>query len=93
MEVLAGARTDERERALRRLLLRFQLLPIDVAVDFDGAARIYRSCRRSGTTPRGLIDCLIVAVAQRHRATLLAQDRDIAQVARVVGVAMDVPLT
>jgi len=89
MEVLAGARTDERDDALRRLLLRFQLLPLEIAVDFDGAARIYRRCRQRGITPRGLIDCMIISVAQRHRATLLAQDRDIERVASVVGVALD----
>lgn len=89
MEVIAGARTDERERDLRRLLLRYRLLPLDIAADFDGAARIYRACRRAGVTPRGLLDCLIVSVARRHGASLLAQDRDIQRVAAVVGVAMD----
>jgi len=42
MEVLAGARTDERESDLRRLLLRFDLLHFDVVADFDGAVRLYR---------------------------------------------------
>lgn len=89
MEVVAGARTDRREADLRRLLQRFQLLPIDIAADFAGAARIYRVSRRAGLTPRGLIDCLIVSVAQRHHAALIAQDRDIAHIAALVGVAMD----
>src|SRR5688572_14959029 len=35
MEVMAGARDGERERALRRLLLRFDLLAFDTAADFD----------------------------------------------------------
>src|SRR5438132_4681825 len=48
MEVLAGARTDERELDLRRLLLRFRLLRFDAAADFDAAARIYRRCRGAG---------------------------------------------
>ena len=46
MEVLAGARSDEREADLERLLLRFELLRFDATVDFDAAARIYRACRR-----------------------------------------------
>ena len=45
MEVVAGARTDEREADLRRLLARFALLRFDPVADFDAAARIYRDCR------------------------------------------------
>jgi predicted nucleic acid-binding protein len=91
MEVLAGARSDAREADLRRLLLRFHLCGFDPAADFDGAARIYRRCRQAGITPRGLIDCMIAAVARRHQATLLACDADLDQVARVVGIALDQP--
>lgn len=89
MEVMAGARDDQRERALRRLLLRFDLLAFDTAADFDAAARIYRRCRRAGVTPRGMVDCLIASVARRHEATLLAHDADISRIARVVGIELD----
>ncbi len=89
MEVLAGARTDQREADLRRLLLRFDLLRFDVVADFHGAARIYRSCRREGVTPRGLIDCMIASVALRNEAVLLAHDADMNCVAKVVGIEMD----
>ena len=89
MEVLAGARTDERERDLRRLLLRFHLLRFDSAADFDGGVRIYRRCRQAGVTPRGLTDCMIASVAHRLGATLLAHDADISRVAKVVGIEMD----
>jgi len=89
MEVVAGARTNEREVDLRRLLLRFRLLPYESATDFDGAARVYRSCRAAGVTPRGLLDCMVATVAQRTGASLLAQDADLARVAQVIGVEMD----
>jgi predicted nucleic acid-binding protein len=89
MEVLAGARSDERESDLRKLLLRFDLLRFDVAADFDGAVRIYRRCRAAGITPRGMVDCMIVAVAWRRGATVLAHDADIDRVARVVGIELD----
>jgi predicted nucleic acid-binding protein len=89
MEVLAGARTDEREAELRRMLLRFDLLPFDAAADFDAAVRIYRRCRSGGATPRGMVDCMIAAVAWRREATLLAHDADIDRVARFVGIAVD----
>jgi hypothetical protein len=89
MEVVAGARTDDRETDLRRLLLRFHLLIFDVAADFDAAASIYRRCRRAGVTPRGMIDCMIASVAHRHHATLLAADVDLSRVADIVGIDLD----
>ena len=89
MELLAGARSDERESDLRRLLRRFDLLRFDAAADFDGAVRIYRRCRRGGVTPRGMVDCMIAAVAWREGATLLAHDADLGRVAEVVGIDLD----
>jgi predicted nucleic acid-binding protein len=89
MEVLAGARNDAREADLRRLLLRFHLCQFDAAADFDGAVRIYRRCRQAGITPRGLVDCMIAAVARRHGAALLARDSDLEHVAGVIGIDMD----
>lgn len=89
MEVLAGAKDDHRERDLRRLMDRFELLRFDTAVDFDGAMRIYRTCRRAGITPRGLVDCMIAAVAVRNRVPVLARDGDFAQIATVIALALD----
>jgi predicted nucleic acid-binding protein len=89
MEVLAGARDDRRALDLRRLLLRFELLPLDPASDFDGAVRIYRRCRAAGVTPRGMIDCMIAAIAWRRGATLLAHDADLARVGAVVRIEVD----
>jgi predicted nucleic acid-binding protein len=89
MEVLAGARDDRRGLELRRLLLRFELLGFDAVADFDGAVRIYRRCRAAGVTPRGMVDCMIAAVAWRRAATLLANDVDMDRVARVIGIAID----
>ena len=89
MEVLAGARDDRRADDLRRLLLRCHLLAVDPAADFDAAARVYRRCRRVGVTPRGLVDCLVVAVAWRHGATVIAQDADIDRICDVVGVSVE----
>lgn len=89
MEVTAGARDDRREADLRRLLNRFQLLPYDAPVDFAGAARIYRRCRSVGVTPRGLIDCMIAAVAWRNGASLLCQDADLVRIAEVIEIPLD----
>ena len=89
MEMMAGARSDDRKSDLRRLLLRFDLLGFDVAADFDAAAHIYRTCRKAGITPRGMVDCMIASVARRHGATLLAHDTDMTRLAEVVGIDMD----
>lgn len=90
MEILAGARDERREHDLRRLLLRFHLYRFDSIVDFDGAVRIYRRCRQQGVTPRGLVDCMIAAVAWRVGASLLAQDIDLVRIASVIGIELDV---
>lgn len=89
MEVLAGARNQAREDALRRLLLRCALLHFDSVADFDAAVRIYRRCRRAEVTPRGLLDCMIAAVAWRRSAVLLSYDVDLDRVAGVVGLTLD----
>jgi predicted nucleic acid-binding protein len=89
MEVLAGARDSKREADLRRLLLSVQLLPFDAVADFEAAATIYRRCRAAGVTPRGMLDCMIAAVAWRRGAALLAHDADMDRVARVIGIELD----
>ncbi len=89
MEVAAGARTDNQEQQLRRLLARFHLLRFDPIIHFDGAVRLYRQCRQAGVTPRGLIDCLVAAVAVSHDAELLSHDRDLSRMADVTALALD----
>jgi predicted nucleic acid-binding protein len=89
MEVLAGARDARREVDLRRLLGRFELLSFDAVTDFDGAVAIYRRCRAAGVTPRGMLDCMIAAVAWRADATLLAHDVDMDRVTGVVEIQLD----
>jgi len=89
MEVLAGARTQTHADQLRRLLLRGGLLPFDAPTDFDAAALIHRRCRQAGVTPRGMIDCMIAAVAWRQGATLLCRDVYLERVAAVIGIGLD----
>jgi hypothetical protein len=75
MEVLAGARDDAHLQRLRRLLARATLLRTGPG-DYESAAGLYRTCRRSGTTVRKLIDCLIAAVAIRANVPVLHADAD-----------------
>lgn len=89
MELLAGARDAAGERDLRRLMSRFALMRFDAAVDFDAAARIYRTCRRTGVTPRGMIDCMIASVAMRNNASLLTADSDLGHVGEIMGIPVE----
>ena len=89
MEVLAGARSEARADDLRRMLLRFGLAHFDAVTDFDAAARIHRRCRRAGVTPRGMVDCMIAAIAHRYDLALLSWDADMFRVAGIVGITLD----
>jgi len=84
MEVLAGARDEDHRRRLRRVLKSISWIETDAHADFEAAARIYASCRVAGITPRGLMDCLIAAIAIRTNAAMLAADRDFAAIATVM---------
>lgn len=89
MELLMGARSDDRADALRRMLSAFPLVACDPAVDFAAAARVYRQCRRRGVTPRGAVDCLIAAIARRTGCALLTGDRDLVAISHVMDIAVD----
>ena len=82
MELLAGATTPEGVARLRRLLGRFDILPVEGLADYEAAAELYRRCRAGGETVRKPTDCLIAAVAMRHGATLLHRDHDFEVIAR-----------
>jgi len=82
MELLAGETTPDGVARLRRLLGRFEMLPIEGLADFEAAAELCRRCRAAGESVRKLTDCLIAAVALRHGATLLHRDRDFEVIAR-----------
>jgi predicted nucleic acid-binding protein len=86
MELLAGATSAAGLAALERLTAGLPCLPIEPALDWYAAATVYRAARRGGTTVRGLVDCLIVVVAQRHAATLVHRDADLAALSGLLAV-------
>jgi len=92
MEVLAGARDEAHLRQLRGLLGRATVLPTEPP-DYETAASLYRTCRRSGETVRKLIDCLIGAVAVRHDASILHADADFSALVRHTSVEAHEPPT
>jgi predicted nucleic acid-binding protein len=89
MEVLVGARTARLRREQRELLRSFNWLPFVTATDFEGAVQLYERCRSEGITPRGMVDCMIAAVAMRHDVVLLTADRDLARIAEVMALRLD----
>jgi predicted nucleic acid-binding protein len=89
MEVLAGAKTEERHDDLRRLLLSFEWIPCDPLADFEGAARLYRACRARGVRPRGIIDCMISSIAIRTSSSVLAFDGDFQQISRIAPLRLE----
>lgn len=82
MELLAGTRSRREHSRLRVRLLAFPQLTLRGLPDFEHAAELCRSCRRTGETVRKLIDCLIAAVAIREGATVLHNDKDFEVLAR-----------
>jgi predicted nucleic acid-binding protein len=82
MEVLAGARNERHAGDLRRLLGRCRFLHLEEPSDHEMAARLYRACRREGTTIRRLPDCLVAAVAIRNDISLMHRDADFDAIAR-----------
>lgn len=89
MEVLAEARDGSAWTQLRRLLTSFNWIPADAAVDFEGAAHLYRACRAAGVTPRGLNDCMIASIALRSGTSVLTADRDFTAISQVMPLEMD----
>lgn len=89
LEVLAGARSDRHLEDLERLVARATLLSVE-PTDYDVAAALYRTCRRSGETVRKLFDCLIAAVAIRTDTSLLHADADFDVLARHTPLVVEV---
>lgn len=89
MEVLAGAKDEERAVELRRLLTSFGWIAAEAQTDFEGAARVYRACRSKGVRPSGLIDCMIATIALRSNSPVLAADADFARMSEIIPLALD----
>lgn len=86
-ELLTGARSAVELAELRRMLEGFDVALVQPRDDFDSACELYHRCRAVGITPRGLIDCLIAAMALRAGHPLLHADRDLAAIAAVAGIS------
>ena len=90
-ELLSGTNSDNRAAKLLRLLNRFEILVPNSIGEYEGAARIYRICRRAGYAIRSSVDCMVAAAALRQGRPLLARDRDFAVIARHTELELVVP--
>ena len=88
MEVLAGARDDDDQRRLRRLIARCRYVPVEGLGDYEAAATVYLKCRSAGSTIRSLTDYVIAAVALRTDLAVLHSDRDFDLIARHTGLKL-----
>jgi predicted nucleic acid-binding protein len=82
LEVLAGVRSQSDLRRTRRFLYSLEVVPVVSLDDNERAADLYRRCRARGVTVRGLLDCLIAAVAIRVDAEVLHEDHDFDRLAQ-----------
>ena len=83
-ELLQGAR-DQREWKLLLGTLETQdlLVPADPWQTHVEAARIFFDCRRRGITVRSTLDCLVAQLVLENDGTLLHNDEDYEQIARI----------
>jgi predicted nucleic acid-binding protein len=87
MEILSGVSDDNTYTKLERLVNGLPSLNVDSSIDFRAAAQIYRGARRAGRTIRSINDCLIAAIAIRHRVRIIHQDNDFDVIAAMSNLA------
>ena len=88
MELLSGTTSDDAVREVERLLQRSPHLPFDAAADFPAATELRRRALREGLRV-GVVDCMILAVATRHGASLITKDRPQGVLARSLGLRVE----
>ena len=75
-EVLQGISNEKQFEAVRRELLKFEVLEIGGVSLAIQAARNYQELRKRGRTVRKTIDCLIATYSIMNGHSLLHNDRD-----------------
>jgi predicted nucleic acid-binding protein len=85
-ELLQGMDDADLATDLRDGLLELERLDDPVPLEaFLDAAEIYSTGRRRGYTIRSSFDCLIAAIAIRHKVVVWHRDRDFDLIARFTG--------
>ena len=90
-ELLSGSPSEVEATDLLQLLRRFEILIPDSLTHYQGAARIYRVCRRAGFKIRSTVDCMVAATALNVGRPLLALNRDFTVIARHTELELVIP--
>lgn len=81
-EVLQGLRLGRQRSLIQWQVMGLPRLGDPLSADlFVEAADLYSDCRQRGVTVRSSIDCLISAIAIRHRVPVWHLDRDFGHIA------------
>jgi predicted nucleic acid-binding protein len=85
-EILQGIRAEKAYRTMKELLRACRMIdsPLPL-IRLEEAADLYRTGRKTGTTIRSGVDCLIAASALAHNVTVLHRDRDYTRIALFSG--------
>jgi len=83
-EVLQGAKTEQDYRKLKNYFSTLKTCqPAHPVETYAEAAQLYFKCRRKGITVRSTIDCLIAQLSIENGLTLLHDDRDFIEIAKI----------
>ena len=83
-ELLHSARDRAEVGTLRRLFETVDFELVHPRDDLESAVELFHAARQRGVTIRGLMDCLIAAMALRIGPPVLHHDRDFARMAPVL---------
>lgn len=84
MEVLQGANSQKKFNLYQSYLSEQPFYNFkDIIKSYEQAAKIYFDCRQKGITIRSTIDCLVAQCAIENNLTLLHNDKDFNQIAKI----------
>jgi predicted nucleic acid-binding protein len=81
-EVLQGIRDDKLFEKIKKILLKYNMVSINVIEATNKAVDIYRTLRKKGITIRKSIDCLIASYTIIGKMYLLHKDTDFTEIAK-----------
>ncbi|MDR1445415.1 MAG: PIN domain-containing protein [Treponema sp.] len=81
-EVLQGIRDNNLFEKIKKILLKHNMVDVDIMEATNKAIDIYRILRKKGITIRKSIDCLIASYAITGRMYLLHKDSDFTEIAK-----------
>ena len=83
-EILQGAKNEfEFEQLTNYLSTQRFFFPKNLTHAYHEAARLFFNARRKGITLRSTNDCLIAQIAIEHQLTLLHNDKDFKEMAKI----------